>query len=92
MENAYLEFRTHARRSQRRPQGEPSLKNLQLATLVIACLMALPLAAADPPADDVARLVRAEMHNRINQPSATPCLGPEALPASQFFSVEDEKN
>lgn len=70
MESAYLEFRTHARRSQQRPHREPSLKNLQLATLGIACLMALPLADADPradtdpPADAVARLVRAEMQKQ----------------------------
>src|ERR1700692_2177797 len=70
MESAYLKFRTHAPRSQQRPQREPSLKNLQLATLGIACLMALSLAAADPradadpPADAVARLVRAEMQKQ----------------------------
>ena len=50
------------------------MKNLQLATLGIACLMALPLAAANPPAADpaaadpaadaVARLVRAEMQKQ----------------------------
>ena len=44
------------------------MKNLQLATLGIACLMALPLAAdpaaADPAADAVARLVRAEMQKQ----------------------------
>ncbi|MGC2031323.1 MAG: serine hydrolase domain-containing protein [Steroidobacteraceae bacterium] len=46
------------------------MKNLQLATLGIACLMALPLADADPradtdpPADAVARLVRAEMQKQ----------------------------
>lgn len=62
MESAYLEFRTLGRRSQQRLRREPSLRNLQLATLGIACL------------------------------TATPCLCPEALPASQFFSVEDEKN
>ena len=49
------------------------MKNLQLAILGIACFMALPLVAADrtadpaaanPPADAVARLVRAEMQKQ----------------------------
>lgn len=70
MESAYLKFRTHARRSQQGPRREPGLKNLHLATLGIAYLMTLPLAAADPPtttdapADAVARLVRAEMQKQ----------------------------
>jgi CubicO group peptidase (beta-lactamase class C family) len=40
------------------------LKFLPVAILVVCCTVAAPLAAAEPPADEVTRLVRTEMHRQ----------------------------